>query len=442
MEGKKGISLIVLIITIIVIIILAGAVILNLSNNNPMDSARKAKFLNDIDTFKSELSLYELSQMSNTSGSYDPKLLNADKAGSYENGEKDKNLNKKIEDIISSMKNTNYSDKLEIISGELVYVGDSQKESSWCGTVIESKDFKIDVSVVPDTSSISGTINLSGAFVDVNNISYYRIYISETSGSYPDTYKEITDKSATINFNITEGIEANKKYYIKVIVKMSNLSDTREKEISVVSTVDTVAPNSSQIAVPSYSNKLIITPVAITLTDNDGGSGINKAESKYIIDQTAINYEKTDTVWNTATNFKTTDFIGSVATISLEVPADGEYYVHVLAVDNTLNKITTTSNKILVDTTIPNEAIITIPSSSTTNTVQATVSMHDNLNGSGLDLNNCKYIYSTVSTPYGDTEEIWNTATVFTSSTETITVTSNTNDVYYLHVLLVDKSRK
>ncbi len=42
---KMGISLIVLVITIIVIIILAGAVILNLTNNNPMDSARIAKLV-------------------------------------------------------------------------------------------------------------------------------------------------------------------------------------------------------------------------------------------------------------------------------------------------------------------------------------------------------------------------------------------------------------
>ena len=52
---KKGISLIVLVITIIIIIILAGAVILNLSNNNPIENANKAKIMQDMDTFKSEL---------------------------------------------------------------------------------------------------------------------------------------------------------------------------------------------------------------------------------------------------------------------------------------------------------------------------------------------------------------------------------------------------
>ncbi len=438
---KKGISLIVLIITIIVIIILAGAVILNLSKNNPIDSAKKAKFLNDVDTFKSDLSLYELGKMSNTNGNYDAKLLNADKSGSYENGAKQKNEEIKIDDIITSMENTNYPDKLEVISGELVYVGDSQKESSWCDGVIESKDFKIDATVVPTEASLDLTVNLTGAFVDVSKIDYYRIYISDTSGSYPETYiKEIKEKSSTVSYSITEGIEANKTYYIKVEVKMDNLADVRQKEIKVVSTVDSVVPNAAQISMSNYSNNLIITPIAVTLSDNDGGSGINKTGSKYIIDKISTNYTETDVAWNTATAFSATDYVGNVATLALEVPTDGEYYLHVLAVDSANNKKSSTSGKIIVDTTVPNEANITIPGTTTTSSVQATVTMSDNTNGSGLDLNNCKYIYSTVSTPYGDTEEIWNTAEVFTSATQTITVTSSTNEVYYLHVLLVDNA--
>ena len=42
---KKGISLIVLVITII--IILAGALILNLSSNNPVDKANETKIRSD-----------------------------------------------------------------------------------------------------------------------------------------------------------------------------------------------------------------------------------------------------------------------------------------------------------------------------------------------------------------------------------------------------------
>lgn len=47
MKGKSGISLIVLVITIIIITILASAVILTLSNNNPIENAKKAVDAND-----------------------------------------------------------------------------------------------------------------------------------------------------------------------------------------------------------------------------------------------------------------------------------------------------------------------------------------------------------------------------------------------------------
>ena len=54
---KRGISLIVLIVTIIVIIILAAAVILTVGKNNPVESAREAKFKEDIQTFQHDLAL-------------------------------------------------------------------------------------------------------------------------------------------------------------------------------------------------------------------------------------------------------------------------------------------------------------------------------------------------------------------------------------------------
>jgi len=55
---KKGISLIVLVITIIVIIILAGAVILSLSANNPIEQAGKAKTASNQAEVQSAVTLY------------------------------------------------------------------------------------------------------------------------------------------------------------------------------------------------------------------------------------------------------------------------------------------------------------------------------------------------------------------------------------------------
>lgn len=67
-KGRQGISLIVLIVTIIVIIILAAAVILTLSKNNPIESAREAKFKEDIRRFQDELSLAIAKEYTNAGG--------------------------------------------------------------------------------------------------------------------------------------------------------------------------------------------------------------------------------------------------------------------------------------------------------------------------------------------------------------------------------------
>ncbi len=71
MKAKKGISLIVLVITIIVIIILAGAVILSLSGNNPINSANKATLLSDRANVQSEVTSAVAAQFAATTGVYD-----------------------------------------------------------------------------------------------------------------------------------------------------------------------------------------------------------------------------------------------------------------------------------------------------------------------------------------------------------------------------------
>ena len=71
MKNKRGISLIVLIITIIVVIILAAVVILTLSKNNPIESAKEARFKEDVRTFQDELALYISKQYANAGGHWD-----------------------------------------------------------------------------------------------------------------------------------------------------------------------------------------------------------------------------------------------------------------------------------------------------------------------------------------------------------------------------------
>ena len=73
-EIKKGISLIVLIITIIVVIILAAVVILTLSKNNPIESAKEARFKEDVRTFQDELALAVSKEYASVGGHRDEKI--------------------------------------------------------------------------------------------------------------------------------------------------------------------------------------------------------------------------------------------------------------------------------------------------------------------------------------------------------------------------------
>ena len=53
----KGVSLIVLIVTIIVVIILAAVIILTMNKNNPVESAKKAVIMSDIDNIQNSINL-------------------------------------------------------------------------------------------------------------------------------------------------------------------------------------------------------------------------------------------------------------------------------------------------------------------------------------------------------------------------------------------------
>lgn len=123
-KRNQGISLIVLIITIIVIIILAGAIILNLTKNNPIESAKKARFISNIDQYQSELMLWEQGEFTKTNGDFDPRTLNADKdSGNY------KDLTMPY--IITSMRDDDLDD-FEIQDGKLVFVNeDKEQEYEW-----------------------------------------------------------------------------------------------------------------------------------------------------------------------------------------------------------------------------------------------------------------------------------------------------------------------
>lgn len=120
MKMKSGISLIVLIITIVVIIILAGAVILNLTDNNPIKKAKEAAFKNAVHNYKSDLSLYFSNKYLNTTGAIDLSQEN------YFGSLGDSAINIAIPSIKSE-----HIEKFEVYEGELAYIGGDLDEEKW-----------------------------------------------------------------------------------------------------------------------------------------------------------------------------------------------------------------------------------------------------------------------------------------------------------------------
>ncbi len=117
MKTKKGISLIVLVITIIVIIILAGSVILSLSENNLINSAKEAIFKSNLSEYINEISLNLANQYSMTSGNLDLSdinITNSDELKQYVKSISDSDIN-----------------NFKIINGKLTYTGISLDEIRW-----------------------------------------------------------------------------------------------------------------------------------------------------------------------------------------------------------------------------------------------------------------------------------------------------------------------
>ena len=132
MKNKKGISLIVLIVTIIVIIILAAVVILTLSKNNPIESAKEARFKEDVRTYQDELNMYITKEYQMLAGQRDSKIT----ATGYEKDSRSDEYNNSVYKYLSSFKKK-YENKIAIENDEIVYIGRDKKEREWTNNIVK-----------------------------------------------------------------------------------------------------------------------------------------------------------------------------------------------------------------------------------------------------------------------------------------------------------------
>ena len=163
---KKGISLIVLIVTIIVMIILAAVVILTVSKNNPVESAREAKFKEDIRAFQDELALSVSKDYTVQSGQRDNKFS----ATEFEN----------IKNYIPSF-TKEYDGKIIIKNDELIYDETvTGKEKNW----LEELKIRKRTSAEKVEEKPQDYYGKSITNYDVNGVTDWKIFYSDGSNVY------------------------------------------------------------------------------------------------------------------------------------------------------------------------------------------------------------------------------------------------------------------
>lgn len=181
-KNKIGVSLMILVITIVVMIIIASTILLTINGSGIIVNSSKAKLQNDIQAMQEELNVYISSKMLSDRNKYKKEELYADKDSLEEMGEVVEG--KTIKDILSST-GSDYLDEIEIVNGEITYVGDNFKRLKWSNELLLDVR-KHDVEQVAIDDKI---ITLEDS-ADLNLINY-RIYGNSKDESLPTEYQQV-----------------------------------------------------------------------------------------------------------------------------------------------------------------------------------------------------------------------------------------------------------
>ena len=106
---------------------------------------------------------------------------------------------------------------------------------------------------------------------------------------------------------------------------------------------------------------------------------------------------------------------------------------------NAKNKVTHTSYIYVKDKIKPQTASISLSTTQTYENTEVTATVTHTDNESGINIEKCKWVYNTISTPIG-TNETEYTGGSFSGNPQTISLTANAEGTYYLHVLSVDNA--
>ena len=262
MKNKNGISLIILVITIVVIIILAAAVILNLGKNNPITNARKAKIVQSLDTFRSDLGLQIANKILK-----DTTLTINDINSSDEDGFR-------MSDLIPSIKGTEFETQLKVEKGNLKLRDDSTLAD-------ETKEI---------IKEVLGDV-ISAKEVADNAATYYGATVTNYSANGVSDWKIFHSDGTNIYLISSEYIPVDKIPKTKGGSKIANASSSLPKSASLNSAAnDSNYSNGSQ----SISESNPARKWLKSYLDNYSSTDDNMKEIAYLLDTDVWNVYKTD----------------------------------------------------------------------------------------------------------------------------------------------------
>ena len=240
MKKKKGISLIVLIITIIVVIILAVTVILTVTKNNPIESAKEAVFKEDVRAFQDELNMYISNEYTRLQGQRDSKItaLGYDKDG---DGDRDS-----VYTYVPDFKKK-YEGKLAIKDDMIVYVGSDAKEKEW---LLNSGVYIAKTLTVKYVDQDGNRLKEDESIPLMDN--YYSVDVPEIEG-----YIRFSEK---LEGKISQDIEVIAEYYLEndklafMGLDASGKETTDEASIVSYEVTGIGECNVSKIAIPREHN--------------------------------------------------------------------------------------------------------------------------------------------------------------------------------------------
>ena len=201
MKKKNGLSLIVLIITIIVVIVLASVVILTISKNNPIESAKEARFKDDVRAFQDELAMYISSEMVKDYNGIREKIITSNMPSTDE-----------MKKYISSF-SKKYEHKLGIYDDELVYYIADEDENVTNKLTDQEENWLKDLGIKERVIETSEELFEWGSN-DPNNPAYYTLVKyngTEENVTIPQRCKVIgngafKNKSTIKSVKIQEGV--------------------------------------------------------------------------------------------------------------------------------------------------------------------------------------------------------------------------------------------